>query len=560
MKIHYTVRTDVLVIGGGGAGIKAAVTASQAGAEVLILTKRPFGYSGATFYPGTSGWGMNAIIFEGDSPEYYLEEILEAGAGTADGRLSRVLAEQCTARFHELESYGLEFVKDPKGSYLGVIPCFGKRMRGSATYGIGKIRKTMWNLLMKNNVRIRPHVSVLSLVVRDGVCIGALAFDEMDEPFFVSAKAVILATGGACGIFAYGLATTDQTGDGYVMALDAGARAVNLEFIQFIPGITWPVKKMLFQEKNLDTFPSFTNRYGEDILRKYLPSGITTEDCLIERAKHGPFSTVGIGRYVDIAMYEEWRLGNATDTGGIHLAYDPRVLKDERWVIVKWLEWMRSKNIDVTGRGFDMIPHAQCFNGGIHIDESCGTGVPGLFAAGETAGGAHGADRLGGAAIAATQVFGAIAGSAASAWASGRGSDFSLSDAETQLNLPFKNQQEELIDVGKAMEEVRSIMWECAAIVRSGERCLSGRKRIAELRARFDLGRHLTEGVKVKKAVELKSFLELAEMLLGAIEFRVESRGPHYRIDHPEQDPRLRGMVEIRKGEGGFLYELKKTE
>ena len=144
MKISYRTETDVLVIGSGGAGIKAAIKAAESGAGILLVSKQAFGRTGATFYPGTPGWGMQAVIHEGDSEDYFLEEILEAGAGTADPALARILADQSTAAFHELESYGLRFGQYEDGRYKGVIPCFGKRLRGSSTLGIDKIRRAMW--------------------------------------------------------------------------------------------------------------------------------------------------------------------------------------------------------------------------------------------------------------------------------------------------------------------------------------------------------------------------------------------------------------------------------
>jgi succinate dehydrogenase/fumarate reductase flavoprotein subunit len=413
---------------------------------------------------------------------------------------------------------------------------------------------------MVRGVEVRTGIHIISLVVDNGVCLGAVGIDEQDDYMFIQAKSVIISTGGACGIYKYSLATDEQTGDGYIMALDAGARTVNMEFIQFIPGITWPVKKMLFQEKNLDTFPSFTNKNGEDILTKYLPKDITIEECLIERAKHGPFSTATISRYVDIAMYEEWRIGNATKTGGIHLQYAPKVLSDDRWVITKWLEWMQSKGIDVVGQGFDMIPHAQCFNGGIYIDENCSTGIKGLFAAGETAGGPHGADRLGGAAMAGTQVFGAIAGTSAAKWAKESvWSEVSFADIETRFEAKVDSKQGGMVHIPECMEEIRNIMWECAAIARNEERCINGLSKIKAIESRFNPLAYSENGKEMREAMTLYSYIKLAKMLLEIIKFRKESRGPHYRIDYPVPDKEFEGMIAVKEMDGGFSFEILKT-
>ena len=557
MNIDYTMQTDVLIIGGGAAGIKAAITASDSGAQVLLVTKQRFGHTGSTFYPGTRGWGMNAIIHPGDTVRYYIEEILAAADHTADPRLSELLATQCTDRFHELESYGINFSKDEHGNYNGVIPCFGKRVRGSTTIGLDAIRSALWKQLMIRNVTIRDQVSIISLVVEDGTCIGALAIDEMDSFAYIQAKAVLLATGGACGIYRYGLATADQTGNGYALALDAGARLVNLEFIQFIPGLTHPVKKMLFQEKNLDSIPSVTNRHGKEILNDYLPANISVAECLTERAKHGPFSNVTCSRYFDIAMYEEWRKGNVLDSGGIHMQYDASILSDTRWFITSWLEWMNAKHIDVVNDGFDMICHAQGFNGGIYIDRQCATGVRGLFAAGETAGGPHGADRLGGAAIAATQVFGAIAGKEAARWASDRSLCVMKTDEVAhRVSKQLDSKQGGIVSVAESIQEIQTIMWENGAIVRSAQRCDEGLKKIAEIEKRFNVTAHLQLKRQMKRAVDLRSAIETAKVLLTVMRHRKESRGPHYRIDYPEQDPALAGMIAVRKKETELSFEV----
>ena len=559
MKIQYRTATDVLIVGMGGAGVKAAITAAESGAKVLLVGKFPFGHTGATFYPGTPGWGMQAVIHEGDTEEFFLEEILDAGAGAADPELAEILARGSTPAFRELESYGIRFQQYEDGRYKGVIPCFGKRLRGSSTLGIPTIRRILWQQLMTRGVTVRHGISVLALVKKDGAVVGALALDEQSELFYIAAKAVIMATGGGCGIYTYSLATPDETGDGYAMALDAGAALVNMEFIQFIPGLTWPLKKKLFQEKNLDTFPKFTNKNGEDVIRKYLPEQYTVEECLIERAKHGPFTTADISFFVDVGMYEEAMNGLALPSGGIHVQYDPKVLHDDRWTIVEWLKWMDSLGVKPVEEGFDMIPHAQCFNGGIAIDRTAGCGIPGLYAAGETAGGPHGADRLGGAAIAATQVFGKIAGENAARYAAAA-VYAEVSDRELEQTLEARfDHGDGIVDIGEAMEEIRKIMWENGAVVRTHARCAAGIARLEELEKAFSPMRHLTEGADIRRAGELSSYLTLARALLTVMDARKESRGPHYRSDFPEKDPAFEGRIILKKDAAGFSTALKKA-
>ena len=557
MKISYSIDTEILVIGSGGGGIKASLEARSRGADVLLVSEQSFGTSGSTFYPGVPGWGMCCVLFEGDSEKKYLDEILEAGQGAADPKLSKIIAQQATNRFRELEGYGLEFAKTDDGEYKSVIPCFGKTLRGTATYGIDKIRKVMWKQLMISGVNVRSHVTAVCLVVNEGICCGAVVIDETGEFCLIRAKATVLATGGACGLYKYSLATKEQTGDGYLLALEAGAKLINLEFIQFIPGITKPVSKMLFQEKNLDTFPKITNKDGKEFLYDYLPDDISMEQCLTERAKHGPFTNIDCSRYMDIAMIEEWRAGRAFPEGGLHMQYDKSILDDKRHAITAWLEWMNSKGIDVVNEGFDMLPHAQGFNGGIYIDENAAAGVPGLFAAGETAGGPHGADRLGGAAIAATQVFGKIAGGSAAEYAKKtKAPDISEQFAEEYLIKTISCDGGGIIDIDAAIEEIKTIMWNCGSIVRSEELSRHGIEQIERIEKSFSPLEHFEQGADIKKVSKLRSNIKISKLLLKLMDFRKESRGPHYRIDCPDISEEYKGAIVSKLKDSNVELEL----
>lgn len=551
MKITYTTDCDVLVIGAGGAGIKAAVKAAEAGCDVLLVNKFQVGISGSTFYPRLKTWGMNSVTNPqlGDSEEKFLAEILESGQGAADPAVAGVLVEQSTPVRKELaEEYGLHFRVDPEtGRYYSVIPCFGKIER-STSCAMDEFRHAMWLRLMRDGVRIRTGVSIASLTVKDGVVTGALGFDEKNCLFRIRAKAVFMGTGGADAVYAYSLATPDQTGDGYVMAFDAGAELMNMEFIQFIPGITWPVKKFLFQEKPLDTMPSLENTDGEAILPKYLPEGVSAEACLLERAKHGPFSTVGDGRYFDIAMYEEWRKNKAYPDGGLLIRYPESILADRRFYIRNALSWLNEYGIDPVREGMHILPHSQCFNGGIRINGKAETTLPGLFAGGESAGGPHGADRMGGNALAASQVFGGIGGENAAKFA--RETVFDDTSEErllSEFTEKMSSGNGRTCDLTEAIREVRSVMWECAAICRSGDRIREARKRLSGVASSFDVLPYFASGTEVRNALGLHSYLRLSELMLTAMDERKESRGPHYRLDHPEPDAAFHGFITLSK-------------
>lgn len=564
MKISYVSSCDFLVIGAGGAGIKAAIKAAEAGADVLLVNKFKVGCSGSTFYPRLQEWGMNSITNPdlGDSEDQFYKEILEGAQGALDPAVARTLVEQCTPVRLELErDYGLKWRIDPvTGRFASVVPCFGRTER-SGSCSMASFKQAMWQHMMRAGVRIRTQINIVSLVIHDGRCCGALGFDERDELVWFRAKAVFLGTGGADAIYKYSLATPDQTGDGYVMALNAGAELMNLEFIQFIPGITWPVKKFLFQEKPLDTMPEITNRDGADILSMYLPAGVSREACLTERAKHGPYSTVGEGKYLDIAMYEQWRAGKAFDDGGFLIRYAPEVAQDPRHFIQFALHWLNMYGIDPIKQGMHILPHAQCFNGGVRINSKAETSIPGLYAGGEAAGGPHGADRMGGNALAASQVFGGIAGVNAAQYVK----------KEQFAEIPEKQLLDSLMvgysagtgrktDIAAGIQEIRDAMWMDAAIARSAARCQSARQRIDAVAETFDAAAHFEARDDIRGTLGLHSYIELGRAMLAVMEARTESRGPHFRLDYPEKDSAQNGFITIRRDGDGFALTLHRTE
>lgn len=562
MEISYTYDVDILVIGGGAAGLRAAAEAARDGGKVVLCTKKKIGTSGSTFFPGMEAIGMNAINHPevGDSEEEFFNEVIDAGLGAADENLARILVDRCTSEFHTLEEYGVEFKRKTDGSYLSVVPCYGRLLRGSPAT-VTSYRDALWKMLMQSGANVRTGICMLSLVVVEGKCFGAVGWDEQNKLAFFRAKATILATGGASSIYEYSLSTPDQTGDGYVMAYNSGASLMNLEFIQFGFGLTWPVPHLDFWSKCLSSIPEITNRFGKKILPDYLPKDISEKDCLVARVHDDPFSSSGIGQYLDIAMYEEWRKGNAMDSGGIRVRFDKgMVLQDDNEFTSMWIQRMEEDHVDIFGEGADVMPQAHCFNGGVYIGSHAEViGIKGLFAAGEAAGGPHGANRLGGNAMAATQVFGAIAGASASQYAADQESPC-ISDQWIFRDLKKTyDTGEGLVDIPATMTAVRQIMWRFAGIVRSEERCREGLEKIQEIERTFNPWQHFLQNKDSRKAVDLYSYLCLSKMLLEIMRYRKESRGPHFRLDYPDMDPEWKGFVTIKKENDMMSMTLQNT-
>lgn len=294
--------TDVLVIGGGAAGSRAAVAAAASGARTMLVLKGEVGKSGSTCYPAPGAHGSayqaadGCSAADGDSPDAHHQEIMDAALGMADPRLARILADESPERLRELIEWG--FVPDPEPEPLRGRPhwagysCFAALPRAHGIWDVtaghaGALVLAAASQFARWGVEVTPHVMVTDLLVQDGACVGALAIDTDGRPVLLRAAAVVLGTGGAGQLFPQATASHEATGDGYAMALRAGAELVNVEFMQFmarpLPGgghIHWML------------LPDVRNAHGESVLERYLPSGVTEDEAFEARTLHYPSARV----------------------------------------------------------------------------------------------------------------------------------------------------------------------------------------------------------------------------------------------------------------------------
>lgn len=555
LKVDRTEAFDVLIIGGGAAGIRAAIEAAGAGLRTAIVTKGRLGYSGATFYPKTPGWGMQAVLTgaEGDSPEEHLREIREAGQGMEDPVLARILAEEAPVRFRDLQSYGIPFLTDGSEP-LRMVGCFARRPRAMAAHGMDVIRQVLVGRALSAGCLVRERHHVFGLVKHGGRCVGALAATPSGI-VGLKGRAVVLATGGGTQVYRLGLSGGEATGDGYVLGLDAGAELANMEFIQILFAITRPAPKVLLSERVFTHVPRMLNVQGREFLHDYLPRGTSAEEVLAERSTHGPFSSRLPSRWVDIAVASEMVAGRGFPSGGVLLELPQSLLEDERWFSSTWVRWVSRLGIDLR-QSLIVAPFAQAFNGGLVIGADTSTGVPGLYAAGEVAAGPHGADRLGGNMIAATQVFGYRAGRSAATFA--RGTDevapetFLREAAETLDVYPFR---EVVVDSHLSPREVvlrvKRETDGAALVVRDAAGLGTALQAVEGLLGAFDPRCWLARGSSTV-ALAANSLAEAARAILVACSERRESRGSHYRSDFPQPDDRYSVPLGLRKS-GGVL-------
>ena len=533
--------TDVLVIGGGMAGCRAAIAAADYGGSVVLATKMPLNNGGASTFPVAEMAGYNAgdPDIPGDVEKHY-EDIVNAGQGMANPLLARILAENAPGTIAELEKWGVVFEKEGDGYYI-FKSCFATSPRTHVIRGHGEpiVKAMSGQIQLRSNINVADDLTVLELDVRDGRCCGAWAI-KTDRTFVhISAGAVVIASGGATQVFTRNLNPKDVSGDGYALAYDAGAELINMEFMQSGIGFSYPIVNM-FNGYIWAAHPKLHNNVNEQFLGKYLPKGMTQEHVMDEHRRHFPFSSSDDSKYLEVGIQKEIRAGGGSPNRGIyadlrHLTDDYiRSINDDcglhhMWYIAR--DYMREKGVDLNSQIVEIAVFAHAINGGVNIDESASSTLPGLYAAGEAAGGPHGADRLGGNMMVTCQVFGKIAGENAAKWAAqNKAATYSnMQPSEKIMQILHKRLDNEIL-----IKELQEINQNNLLVCRS-EESLSRVLQFTENAA------HELETAKTQDGIDTDNF-RLYAMLLSsrlmakAALQRKESRGSHFREDYPQKD------------------------
>ena len=493
---------DVLVVGAGIAGCESALAAAESGARVALASAGET-FSGSSFFPGTWGLGLVGPADEKDEGDF-VETILEVGRGMALPGLVRALVRGVAPAVERLEERGVELRGAARPEERDFIPCFDRKCRSWHGLERASYRAATEAALRRAGVTALPRHELLDIVEKDGCVRGAL-FARGDCPTYVAAGAVVLATGGFGGLFSRTLTMPDVLGTAAAVALRHGARLINVEFIQIMPGLVEPVRGVVFNER--------TFRYAR-------VEGLDAPDAaelLDERGGHGPFTASLPDRAVDFAI-------STAGARGAAVTYElPETLPEFMQTYFLWFEGAFGRRPDA---GLRIAPYAHASNGGILVDERGATGVPGLFACGEATGGMHGADRIGGLSSANGLVFGRAAGRAAA-------------QSVEKGQAPFHTQEaggrrEDLLALRRAMDE----------------HCLLGRT--AE-----GLGAmaRLLDGLDEKNAraasPRLANATLSARALVTAMLARTESRGAHHRADFPDEDPAQARPLVVRLGADG---------
>lgn len=529
-----SISCDVLVIGGGAAGCRAALSAKEAepSLRIILACSGKLGMGGSTNMVASEALGINAplnAMHDGDSPDIYNEDMLRTGGGLADAKLCRIIADESMDRINDLIAYGVAFNTTHDG--IKQVKLSGCTKARSLVCGGGtgrEIVKALWRRASSAGVDLLEGIGIFELLRdEEGSVCGARGVCE-DGEWKIYCRAVILATGGAGAIFQRNVTPNTQNGDGWAMAFESGCSFVNMEFFQIGPAIaTASGMKYIIHSHMWSLMPALKNGRGEQFLQNYCALGTRPEEALRLKAMSYPFSVRTDAKYVDIAIFKEIMAGRGTPNGGVW--FDVTSAGKARLKAVQPItyEHLLHVGIDLARVPIELTLAVQNFNGGVMIDENGFTGVRGLYAAGEITGGVHGSDRPGGNNLTDTQVFGHRAGEKAAEYAAGMAK--TPKPAE-HTDRKFHTEEDQGLE-----REIAEVFYRNLTIVRDAK----GLKHTLEFIEEAS-GKDISQAARNR--------LIVGQLIAKAALARTESRGTHYREDYPEKDAAWDRRI-ILKGE-----------
>jgi len=557
---------DVLVIGAGGAGLRAAIEASAEGVSVGLVCKSLLGKAHTVMAEGGIAAAL-AHMDPQDGWETHFKDTMKGGSFLNHWRMAQIHAQEAPDRVRELEQWGALFDRTTDGRILQ--RAFGghtwKRLAhvGDRT-GLEMIR-TLQDRGVHMGLDVYMECTVIKLFLSGGAIAGALAYRRDSGRFVLfRTKAVVLATGGVGKAYKITSNSWEYTGDGQALAYDAGAELIDMEFVQFHPtGMVWPpgVMGLLVTEGVRGEGGVLRNNAGERFMWKYLPEARRHEYAETEEEARRWVEAALAGKPTDArrppelstrdnvsrAIYTEVKEGRGTPHGGAYL--DISHLPAER-VMRKlpsmYHQFLELADVDITKQPMEVGPTTHYMMGGVRVDPDTGAAtVPGLFAAGEAAAGMHGANRLGGNSLSDLVVFGRRAGAGAAEYSKKRAALGPISEAEMEAEIramlaPFERQEgENPYDVLRALQDC---MDRYVGIFRTREDLERALVELRSLRTRAASVR--VEGSRTYHpgwhlAHDLHNLLLVSEAIARSALLRTESRGAHSRIDHPGMDPAL---------------------
>jgi len=584
---------DVIVIGAGGAGLRAAIEAREQGLRTAIICKSLFGKAHTVMAEGGIAASMGNVN-EKDNWQTHFRDTMRGGKFLNNPRMAELHAKEAPHRVWELETYGALFDRTADGR-------ISQRNFGGHEYprlahvgdrtGLELIRTLQQKIVSlqqddhretgdyESRLKVFAELTVTEILKDEsGAVSGALGYWRESGRFVLfSAPAVILATGGIGKSFKVTSNSWEYTGDGHALALRAGAALINMEFIQFHPtGMVWPpsVKGILVTESVRGDGGVLRNSEGKRFMFDYVPDVFRTQYADTEEEADRWYDDPENNKRppellprdeVARAINSEVKEGRGTPHGGVFLDVATRLPAEEitRRLPSMYHQFKELADVDITAEAMEVGPTCHYVMGGVEVDaDTAATSVPGLYAAGEVAGGMHGSNRLGGNSLSDLLVFGRRAGAGAAGYVGALGTSRpALADTDVEaaaatalapfraedapenpysLHQELQQRMNDLVGIIRREEEIRE-----ALAMLDG---LEDRARAVgvEGHRQFNPGWHL--------ALDLRNMLAVSRCVAMAALERTESRGGHTREDHPAMDPRWRGVTLVcRQGPDGTV-------
>ena len=577
---------DVLVIGAGGAGLRAAVEARESGLRVAIICKSLFGKAHTVMAEGGAAASMGNAN-SNDNWMVHFRDTMRGGKFLNHFRMAELHAKESPDRIWELEMWGALFDRTKEGK-------ISQRNFGGHEYprlahvgdrtGLELIRTMQQKIVAlqqadkrehgeyESHIKVFAELTITEILKEGGKIAGAYGYwRESGSEVLFEAPAVIIATGGVGKTFKITSNSWEGTGDGHALALKAGANLVDMEFLQFHPtGMVWPpsVRGILVTESVRGEGGILTNKNGERFMFKYIPD--------VFKDKYADNEEEADRWYVDQdnnrrppellprdevarAINTEVKAGRGSEHGGVFLDVSKRISAEiiKKRLPSMWHQFYELAGVDITKEAMEVGPTCHYVMGGVEVepDTAAAVGVPGLFAAGEVAGGMHGSNRLGGNSLSDLLVFGRRAGMGAAAYVkqnSGASvSDATVAAAAARIEAPFARTGGE--NSYSLHAELQEVTHNLVGIIRTGSELKEAIEKIAEIKKRsanvaVSGGRKFNPGFHL--AFDLDNMLLVAESTAKSAISREESRGGHTRDDFPGMDSGWRQSNHIASFDG----------
>ncbi len=577
---------DVLVIGAGGAGLRAAVEAREAGLRVAIICKSLFGKAHTVMAEGGAAASMGNVN-DNDNWMVHFRDTMRGGKFLNHYRMAELHAKEAPDRIWELEVWGALFDRTKEGK-------ISQRNFGGHEYprlahvgdrtGLELIRTMQQRIValqqqdgrdfgdMESHIKVFAELTITDILKENGKVSGAYGYwRESGSEVLFEAPAVIIATGGVGKTFKITSNSWEGTGDGHALALKAGANLVDMEFLQFHPtGMVWPpsVRGILVTESVRGEGGVLTNTNGERFMFNYIPEVFkkmyadnpeeadrwyTDQDNNRRPPELLPRDEVAR------AINTEVKAGRGTEHGGVFLDVSKRLSAEviKKRLPSMWHQFYELAGVDITKEPMEVGPTCHYVMGGVEVepDTAAAVGVPGLFAAGEVAGGMHGSNRLGGNSLTDLLVFGRRAGAGAAEYVKSSGknpvSDAAITAAAAKIQAPFDRAGGE--NSYSLHAELQEVAHNLVGIIRTGTELQDAIEKIADIRKRsanvsVSGGRKFNPGFHL--AFDLDNMLLVAESTAKSAIKREESRGGHTRDDFPGMNNKWRQINHIASFDG----------